>query len=181
MTDFSVQISKKTETTLNDETIADQHVGNTPSITTIYPITYPSKQDEKKRVRRRSIIRDFSLNTSTHGLPRIARSESQHNRLFWSISFIVFVGIMLYFIIKSIINYFNYPTQINVDIIREWPQYFPAFSICNACPFHLDQFLPAFLNFTYEFNLTNDTNASTLDPSLSPYILDFLVYEMNKN
>ena len=68
MTDFSVQISKKTETTLNDETIADQHVGNTPSITTIYPITYPSKQDEKKRVRRRSIIRDFSLNTSTHGL-----------------------------------------------------------------------------------------------------------------
>ena len=88
---------------------------------------------------------------------------------------------MLYFIIKSIINYFNYPTQINVDIIREWPQYFPAFSICNACPFHLDQFLPAFLNFTYKFNLTNDTNASTLDPSLSPYILDFLVYEMNKN
>ena len=52
--------------------------------------------DNSKRPRRRSIIREFCLNTSTHALPSIARSESIHNRLFWSISFLAFLAIMIY-------------------------------------------------------------------------------------
>ena len=52
----------------------------------------------RKRRRARSIINEFFLNTSTHGLPGIARSESIHNRLFWIATLSCFTGIMLYFI-----------------------------------------------------------------------------------
>lgn len=39
-------------------------------------------EQKEKRRRRRSIIRNFCLNTSAHGLPGIARSQSIWNRLF---------------------------------------------------------------------------------------------------
>ena len=37
--------------------------------------------DGKRMRRRRSILQEFSVNTSTHGIPGIARSESVTNRI----------------------------------------------------------------------------------------------------
>ncbi|CAF1134827.1 unnamed protein product [Rotaria sp. Silwood1] len=56
-------------------------------------------QVETKQHRRRSIIREFCLNTFTPTLPDIARSE-------------------------TILAYFEYLTQINISYVSEWPQYF---------------------------------------------------------
>ncbi|CAF4603897.1 unnamed protein product [Rotaria sp. Silwood1] len=53
-------------------------------------------QVETKKYRRRSIIREFCLNTFTPALPDIARSET----------------------------YFEYSTQIDISYVSEWPQYF---------------------------------------------------------
>jgi hypothetical protein len=66
------------------------------SITPLYPSTITK---EKEQVRSLEIIKDFALNTSIHGLPRIARSRNGYNRAFCSISFFVFIGIMLDFIV----------------------------------------------------------------------------------
>jgi len=129
----------------------------------------------------RSIIKEFSLNTSTHGLPGIARSESIHNRIFWIFSFVCFTGIMIYFVTVAIIDYCQYPTQIDINIIREWPQYFPAVSICNSSPFRLDRFLGPFLNYTFSRNLTNQTNLTAIPPYLSPYVTDFILTELNSD
>ena len=51
-----------------------------------------NENQRRGRRRRRSIVRQFCLNTSTHALLGIARSESVHNRVFWSISFVFFHG-----------------------------------------------------------------------------------------
>ncbi|CAF3751624.1 unnamed protein product [Rotaria sp. Silwood1] len=150
-------------------------------VSMVFPTKPTLIKDEKTMHRRRSIIREFALNTSTHGLPGIARSESIHNRIFWSISFLCFTAVMIYFVTTAILSYFGYPTQINVDIITEWPQYFPAVSICNGAPFHLDRFIRPFLNYTYEQNLINSTNTSTIPAYLASSILDFLIHKTNKN
>ena len=136
---------------------------------------------DKRRRRRRSIIREFSLNTSTHGLPGIARSESIHNRVFWSISFLGFTIITIYFVTKTILAYLKYPTRINVDIVSEWPQNFPAVSLCNASPFRLDRFVEPFLNYTNAMNFSNVTNASTIPHDLTRFISRFLIDQLNKN
>lgn len=133
------------------------------------------------RIHARSIVREFFLNTSAHALPGIARSKSIHNRVFWSISFISFTGIMIYFIIKSILNYFNYPTQFNIDIIEEWPQYFPAFSLCNASPLRLDRFVEPFLNYTKQFNMNISNDTTTWPSSLGLYMRNFLIEKLNRN
>ncbi|CAF1075561.1 unnamed protein product [Adineta steineri] len=136
---------------------------------------------EEDHIRRRSIIREFFLNTSAHALPGIARSKSIHNRVFWSISFVSFTGIMIYFIIKSILAYFDYPTQFNLDVVEEWPQYFPAFSLCNASPFWLDQFIGPFLNYSkvYNLNVSNDTTTWTTTTGI--YIRNFIIDKLNRN
>lgn len=137
--------------------------------------------DDKDVLDPRSIIKEFSLNTSTHGLPGIARSQSIYNCIFWSITFICFLGIMIYFVTTAILAYFQYPTQINVDIVSEWPQYFPAVSICNASPFRLDRFLGAFFNFTRALNVSTPTNATTIPAYMVPYMASFITDVMNRN
>ncbi|CAF0991743.1 unnamed protein product [Rotaria sordida] len=139
-------------------------------------------EGEKKRDGRRiSIIREFALNTSTHALPGIARSESIHNRVFWSISFISFTAIMIYFVVEAILAYFEYPTQMNVSYNSEWPQYFPAFSLCNASPFRFDRFIEPFLNFTNTHNLTNTNDTTTLSALQASYLWNFIVDRINRN
>ncbi|CAF3908916.1 unnamed protein product [Rotaria sordida] len=113
-------------------------------------------QDETKQYCRRSIIREFCLNTSTHALPGIARSE-------------------------TIVAYLKYPTQIDVSYVSEWRQYFSAFSLCNASPFRFDKFKEPFFNYIKTRNLTDSNDTTTLSPFQAHYIRDFLIDKINRN
>ena len=131
--------------------------------------------------RRRSILRGFALSTSTHGLPGIARSQSKHNCIFWTASFCIFTGVMIYFVSQSIMAYFQYATQTSVSIVVERSQAFPAVSICNYQPVIYDRLIGPFLNYTNSRNLTNTTDTTTLTPKQAEYLHDFLQYEVNRN
>jgi len=126
---------------------------------------------EPPKSRRLSIIREFALTTSTHGLPSIARSQSKHNFIFWSISCVVFIGIMIFFVTQTIINYFKYPTQISVSIDVERLQTFPAVSFCNYGSSRYDLMMGSFLNATNLFNMTNINNKHvfTFEETLALY------------
>ncbi|CAF4941276.1 unnamed protein product [Rotaria sp. Silwood1] len=148
-------------------------------LATIFPIDTEALKPDLKFRRRRSIIRDFSLNTSTHGVPGIARSQSIQNRIFWIVTTLAFTGIMLFFVVESIKQYFNFPTQTSVSFIVERSQAFPAVSICNYSPFRLDNFIEPFLNFTNSRNLTNTTDTSTIPIEAAPYLFDFIQNLLN--
>jgi hypothetical protein len=133
------------------------------------------------RPRRRSILREFALSTSTHGLPGIARSQSKHNCIFWSVSFFIFTGVMVYFVSKSIMAYFQYPTQTSVSIVVERSQAFPAVSICSYQPVMYDRLIGPFLNYTNARNVTNTTDTTGFTRGQAEYLRDFLQYEVNRN
>lgn len=135
----------------------------------------------KKQPRRRSIIREFCLNTSTHALPGIARSESIHNRAFWLVSFISFSGIMIYFIVTAIIAYFQYPTSIDISYVRERPQYFPAFSLCNGSPLVYEHIIGPLLNFSNATTSTSTNNTAMFNESQVNDLWELLIYKTNKN
>lgn len=150
-------------------------------IATVFPIDPDALKPDSKYRRRKSIIKEFSLNTSTHGIPGIARSQSIHNRIFWTISLCIFAGLMVYFVVESIIAYFQYPSQTSVSVIVEWSQAFPAVSICNYPPLRYDRFIDPFLNYTNTFYLTNTTDTTNFTCEQSLYIRDFLTYKLNRN
>ncbi|CAF0758862.1 unnamed protein product [Didymodactylos carnosus] len=118
---------------------------------------------------RRTIIKEFFSNTSIHGLPSIAKSHNLKNCLFWTIAFLIFTGLMIYFIILTILDYLKYTTQTKVKIINEWPMHYPAFTICPASPYRSDLFEEPFLNYTNSSvflpsaNLGNNINQFAID------------------
>ena len=132
------------------------------------------------RPRRRSIVREYCSNASAHGLPGIARSNSIQSCVVRSVTFIVFIAVMIFFLVKAIIAYFNYPTNMDISYISEWPQYFPAFSLCNASPLRMDRFQGPFLNFTSMHNLTN-ANDTIFSKFQLQTIGKFVVDSLNKN
>ena len=150
-------------------------------IATVFPIDPEALKPDPKYRRRVSIIKEYSLNTSAHGIPGIARSQSIRNRLFWSISLLVFTGIMIFFVVQSIIAYFQYPTQTDVSIVVEWPQVFPAVTVCNYSPLRYDRFNNSFFEYLKTFNLTNATDLNNFTVEQSRYIHNFLVYKLNRN
>ena len=145
------------------------------------PINSSNVTDEQKHQSRRSIIREFCLNTSVHGLPRIAHSQSTGHRALWSISFLIFTVLMIYFVVGAIVAYFQYPTNMDITIGSEWPQYFPAVSICNASPFRVDRLLKPLFDFTNAQQLTNRTYPSTLSYQEAGNVYDFMVDKVNRN
>ena len=150
-------------------------------IATVFPIDAEALKPEPKVYHPRHIIKEFSLNTSTHGIPGIARSRSIHNRIFWSIHFLAFASIMFYFIVEAVLAYYGYPTQTSISFADEWPQAFPAVTICNYSPFRRDQFLGPYLNYTNALNLTNTTDTSTFTTQQALYISEFLQTKLNRN
>jgi hypothetical protein len=131
--------------------------------------------------RRRSIIREFGLNTSTHGIPGIARSRSIQNTIFWSVCFTVFAAITLYFVAREIRSYFDYATQTSVTMVNEWPQLFPAFTICNLVPVRYDRFIGPFLDYIGALNRTDMNDSTSITALEAKYIGDFFQVKINRN
>ena len=150
------------------------------TLATISPIDADTRKSRRASPRARAIIREFALNTSTHGIPGIARSQSHHNRFFWTISLLAFTGIMMYFITESIRAYFEYPIQTLVAIAEENNPVFPAVTICNYSPLRYDRFIGPFLNYTNALNLTNTTDTTSFTEAQSGYIRDFFQYKLNR-
>jgi hypothetical protein len=150
-------------------------------IATVFPVNAEALKPESRFHRRRSIVREFAINTSTNGIPGIAKSESIHNRIFWTLSFLVFTGIMMYFLVENIIAYFGYPTQTSVSFVVARSQPFPAVSICNYSPLRYDVFIEPFLNYTNSLNLTNTNDTSTITQIQANYINGFVQLILNTN
>ena len=136
---------------------------------------------EPRRSRRRSIVREFALNTSTHALPGIARSQSNLNRIFWSVSFLIFTGVMSYFIYQSIAKYFEYQTQTSVSIVIDQWQKFPAVTICNYSPLRYDRLIKPYLAYTNARNLTNTNDTTAFTTMQADGVDDFLAEKVNAN
>ena len=87
---------------------------------------------------------------------------------------------MIYFIVEALLDYIEYPTNIDVSYVTELPQNFAAFSLCNASPMRFDRFIEPFLSYTNATSSTdwNDTNSSIY---AFPNVANFFTEQYNKN
>jgi hypothetical protein len=89
--------------------------------------------------RRRSIVVDYLLAASTHGLRTLGRANSTKNRIFWIVVFMTACGLMLYFVISNILQYLAYPTTTSIEITAQRDMNFPAVTVCSANPYRVDR------------------------------------------
>jgi hypothetical protein len=123
--------------------------------------------------RRRSIIVDYLLSASTHGLRSVGRAYSSCNRCLWIIVFTIALGLMLYFVVSSILQYFTYPTQTSTEIYLDRKMPFPAITVCNANPYRLDTMNASLVAFYYQLFPPNTAFDQNLANSLAiPLVVD---------
>ena len=150
-------------------------------VATIFPVDLKERKRGGEFARRRSIVREFALNTSTHAIPRIASAQTKHNRLFWTIALLVFTGVMLLFIITSFQEYFKYPTQTLVTLVEDSRQSFAAVTICSYSWIRFDRFMEPFIKYTNERNLTNTNDTMAFSALRLEYLEDFVLDRLNRN
>jgi len=84
-----------------------------------------NKSFQKKKIKK-------ILETSNaHALPRLVGHHSKSFKIVWFLCFLVSIGACIYFINRTIIDYFSYTKVTNFDIITEQPALFPTITICN--------------------------------------------------
>ncbi|CAF3450218.1 unnamed protein product [Rotaria sp. Silwood1] len=85
------------------------------------------------------IIKNWFLNSPTHGIRRISLATSIFERIFWSTTFLAFTTLMCVFIYTVILKYIGNPTKINLSV-RQYrdPLNFPAITFCNLNPLRND-------------------------------------------
>ena len=127
-----------------------------------------------------SALHEFSINTTAHGIPRIVSSKHIFNRIFWTISFLAYTGIMMFFVTQSIIDYFRYPTQTIISAVVERSQPFPAVTICNNGIARYDQGIEEFVNYTNALNITNTTVDNPFTEQQAEYLFQYFVYKINR-
>ena len=126
----------------------------------------------------RSIVIDYLLSTSTHGLHGVGRAHSIYNRLFWIMSFVIAIGLMFYFVVSSVLQYYAYPTQTNTEITLDRSMSFPAVTICNANPFRLDKINASLVHFFYRLHPSN----TTFDQNIANHLAYSLISDLgNRN
>jgi hypothetical protein len=123
-----------------------------PPIANIVGSTEPKHFIEQ---RRRSILLYYLLATSTHGLRSVGRAYSKFNRFFWILIFMIAFGIMFYFVVSAILQYYAYPTQTKVEIRLERDMTFPAVTICSGNPNRYDKINASLVPFFYQLYSSN--------------------------
>lgn len=99
------------------------------------------------------IFEEFCLNSSTHGISSIYRTKTTL-KLLWIFSTLASGSLCFYMIATSLLEYFSFPVNTNIEIINETPALFPTVSVCNLNSFKTDD---SFVN-SYLWDILNKTN-----------------------
>jgi hypothetical protein len=79
-----------------------------------------------------SIIKNWFLNSPTHGIRRISRAHSILGRIFWSLTFLVFSTLMCIFIYTVIMKYIANPTKISLSVTQQHDhKHIPTVTFCK--------------------------------------------------
>ena len=92
----------------------------------------PSNEPSKIKSNAWDIIKNWFLNSPSHGIRRINRSKTIQSRLFWSITFLIFTVLMCVFIHSAIDKFITHPTKINLSV-RQYQEsiHYPAITFCK--------------------------------------------------
>ena len=92
--------------------------------------TQKEKQPEKGNIFL-NITKEVLLNSTSHGLPNILRSESLTIKIVWAIFLVASTALCSYLCIQSILAYYKYDVTAKTRKIYESPTLFPTIAICT--------------------------------------------------
>jgi hypothetical protein len=127
-----------------------------------------SDADTSKENTLTKILVDWIEESTSHGLPRIIKSKYLILKVLWAIAFLGGIAAATYYLINTLVTYFQYQPVVQVTRIDEYPTIFPAVTICNLIPF---------VNLSFVKNQTSLFNQESFDS----FDLDYYFVEAQEN
>ena len=96
-------------------------------------------------------IVEFLTEASVQGIPRIVKNAENKNWLIsalWGLLFIISFSYCLSTIVDSFQDYFKYEVKTSILKLQQYPNEFPAITICNVNPFNEVLALESLRNLT---------------------------------
>ena len=84
----------------------------------------------------KNCFKEWCLCSTTHGISSITRNNYKILKFLWILCLIavtIICGILLY---QSLIDYYRYGVNTNIDVVKDLDAYFPTISLCNINPFN---------------------------------------------
>ena len=81
-------------------------------------------------IRIKLAVKETAENSTSHGIPNIARTDSNILKLMWLICLLGSAGGCAYLVFDSLNGYLNYEVVTKISKISETPSPFPIISIC---------------------------------------------------
>jgi len=85
-----------------------------------------------KIIRIKKELKEAGMTTTGHVIMLIIRSQYWPMKIIFFLAWLVGLGITLYLITNSILDYYKYDVTTQTRVIREQPMIFPKITICNA-------------------------------------------------
>lgn len=82
-----------------------------------------------------NVISEWSMVSTSHGLPNIFRNDNRLIKLFWILCTLVSWGYCFYLVIITFQDFFSYNVVSSSTLLNEAPTTFPAIDICNLNPY----------------------------------------------
>ncbi|CAF0973946.1 unnamed protein product [Brachionus calyciflorus] len=80
-------------------------------------------------------FKDWILDSTSHGFPKIFKTERPILKIMWIIGLCVSIGLCSYLITRSIMNYVEFGVTTTIRYRTEIPMELPAVSICQNSMF----------------------------------------------
>ncbi|CAF1301258.1 unnamed protein product [Adineta ricciae] len=113
--------------------------------------------------RRRSIVIDYLIATSTHVLRSVGCTYSKLNQFFWICSFMITFDSMSDFVISSILQYYAYPTLTKFEIRLDRHMLLPSVKLSSNATFHQTILNSLYIPLIIDLFSRNQTNELLLE------------------
>jgi hypothetical protein len=94
---------------------------------------------------RRKILKKlfkFSVETTSHGLPRIVLAKNPTHKLFWLVFWLVAIVLCTYMVISNINKYFKFEVTTKIQVVSHETMVFPMVTVCQVTPFVAAEAVP---------------------------------------
>jgi hypothetical protein len=140
-------------------------------------------------------IKAFAFNwigsSTSHGLPSVFRTNQTYLKIIWTLCFIASTATCGLLVVNYITTYISYGTNVNLEMVKDYPSHFPAITICNLNPYYkrrssnyinyvLQQNNLSYLINSLKHVSTNDTAFSLLS-STNSVIKSYTATDKNLN
>jgi hypothetical protein len=83
----------------------------------------------------KSIIKNWAMQSTSHGIPKIASSPYKIIKIIWIIFFFGSFGFCSFCLLNSFQEYFNYAVNTQMSVTTQSSLQFPTVTFCNKNPF----------------------------------------------